>query len=44
MVFLAAVGLLRNSAGGSNSGTAVIALIPVFYIALVGQSAASCTS
>jgi diguanylate cyclase (GGDEF)-like protein len=37
MVFLAAVGLLRNSAGGSNSGTAVIALIPVFYIALVGQ-------
>ncbi len=37
VVFMAAVGLLRNSAGGSNSGTAVIALIPVFYIALLGQ-------
>lgn len=37
LVFLAAVGLLRNSAGGSTSGAAIIALIPVFYTALLGE-------
>jgi diguanylate cyclase (GGDEF)-like protein len=37
LVFLAAVGLLRNSAGGSSSGLAIVALIPVFYLALYGE-------
>ena len=34
LVFLAALGLLRNSAGGISSGVGVVALVPVFYIAL----------
>jgi diguanylate cyclase (GGDEF)-like protein len=34
LVFLAAVGLLRNSAGGINSGAGALAMVPVFYTAL----------
>ena len=34
LIFLTAVALLRSSAGGSNSGAAVVALLPVFYTAL----------
>ncbi len=37
LIFLAAVALLRNSAGGTNSGVAVLSLIPVFYTALFGE-------
>ena len=33
-MFLAALGLLRNSAGGISSGAGVVAFVPVFYIAL----------
>jgi len=38
LVFLAAVAVLRSSAGGINSGAAVVSLIPVFYTALYGRS------
>lgn len=34
LAFLAAVGLLRSSTGGINSGSGMLALIPVFYTAL----------
>ncbi len=34
LIFLAAVALLRSSAGGTGSGAAVVALLPVFYTAL----------
>lgn len=37
LVLLAAIALLRSSAGGINSGVAVISLIPVFYVALLGE-------
>jgi diguanylate cyclase (GGDEF)-like protein len=37
LIFLAAVGLLRNSAGGISSGAAALALIPVFYTALYSE-------
>lgn len=37
VMLLAAVALLRSSAGGINSGAGVIALIPVFYVALLGE-------
>jgi diguanylate cyclase (GGDEF)-like protein len=37
LIALAALALLRNSAGGINSGAAVISLIPVFYTALFGD-------
>jgi diguanylate cyclase (GGDEF)-like protein len=37
LVFLAAVAVLRDSAGGSGSGVAVVSLIPVFYTALYGR-------
>ncbi|MHB8241517.1 MAG: sensor domain-containing diguanylate cyclase [Solirubrobacteraceae bacterium] len=37
LIFLAAVGLLRNAAGGSTSGAAVLSLIPVFYTALFSE-------
>ncbi|HEV7943152.1 MAG TPA: diguanylate cyclase [Solirubrobacteraceae bacterium] len=37
MVLLGAVALLRSSAGGINSGVGVISLIPVFYVALLGE-------
>ena len=39
LVFLAAVGLLRNSAGGSSSGASALALIPVFQTALYSSIA-----
>jgi diguanylate cyclase (GGDEF)-like protein len=38
LIFLGAVALLRHSAGGINSGVAVICLIPVFYTALYSES------
>jgi diguanylate cyclase (GGDEF)-like protein len=38
LLFLAAVALLRNAAGGINSGVAVVSLIPVFYTALYSES------
>jgi K+-sensing histidine kinase KdpD len=34
LIFLCAVALLRHSAGGVNSGMAILALLPVFYTAL----------
>jgi diguanylate cyclase (GGDEF)-like protein len=34
LVFLGAVGELRNSAGGMTSGAGILALVPVFYTAL----------
>jgi diguanylate cyclase (GGDEF)-like protein len=34
LLFLAAVAMLRGSAGGTSSGVAVVALLPVFYTAL----------
>jgi diguanylate cyclase (GGDEF)-like protein len=37
LVFLGAVAVLRDSAGGSSSGVAVVSLIPVFYTALYGR-------
>jgi diguanylate cyclase (GGDEF)-like protein len=33
-IFLVAVALLRSSAGGANSGVAIVALLPVFWTAL----------
>lgn len=38
LVFLIAVGLLRNSAGGISSGASALALIPVFQTALYSRS------
>ena len=38
LLFLAAVAFLRNSVGGTNSGTSALAMIPVFYTALYGRS------
>ena len=38
LVFLAAVGLLRNSAGGTASGASALSLIPVFITALYTRS------
>jgi diguanylate cyclase (GGDEF)-like protein len=32
--YLAAVGVLRNSAGGSNSGVSIVSLLPIFQTAL----------
>lgn len=37
LLFLLAVALLRQSAGGTNSGVGVICLIPVFYTALYSE-------
>jgi diguanylate cyclase (GGDEF)-like protein len=37
VAFLTAVGLLRGAAGGAPSGTSVLAMLPVFYIALSGM-------
>jgi diguanylate cyclase (GGDEF)-like protein len=37
LIFLAAVAFLRSSAGGANSGVAVVALLPVFWTALHGD-------
>ena len=36
LLYLAAVALLRSSAGGFSSGVGVLALVPVFYVALYG--------
>ena len=38
LLFLAAVAFLRNSVGGTNSGTSALAMIPVFSTALYGRS------
>lgn len=38
-VFLGAVALLRDSGGGINSGVAILALLPVFWVALHGSRA-----
>ena len=38
-VFLAAAALLRDAGGGFGSGTATLALLPVFWIALHGSRA-----
>ncbi|HEY2440664.1 MAG TPA: GGDEF domain-containing protein, partial [Solirubrobacteraceae bacterium] len=38
LVFLAAVAVLRNSVGGTNSGASAVAMIPVFYTALYSRS------
>lgn len=39
LVFLAAVAVLRSSAGGINSGVGVLSLIPVFYASLYSKKA-----
>ena len=38
LVFLVAVAFLRNSIGGSSSGTSALAMIPVFHTALSSRS------
>jgi diguanylate cyclase (GGDEF)-like protein len=38
LLFLAAVAVLRGSAGGISSGVAVVSLIPVLYVALYGEA------
>jgi diguanylate cyclase (GGDEF)-like protein len=38
LLFLAGVAFLRNSVGGSTSGTSALAMIPVFHTALYGRS------
>jgi diguanylate cyclase (GGDEF)-like protein len=38
LIFLAALGLLRDSAGGISSGASAVAIVPVFYIALHSES------
>ncbi len=38
LLFLAAVAFLRNSVGGTSSGTSALAMIPVFYTALYSRS------
>jgi diguanylate cyclase (GGDEF)-like protein len=42
LVFLTAVAFLRSSAGGANSGIAVVALLPVFWTALHGDRRQLC--
>jgi diguanylate cyclase (GGDEF)-like protein len=42
LIFLAAVTFLRISAGGSSSGVAVVALLPVFWTALYGDRRQLC--
>jgi diguanylate cyclase (GGDEF)-like protein len=42
LIFLAAVACLRSSAGGANSGIAVVALLPVFWTALYGDRRQLC--
>lgn len=42
LIFLAAVAFLRSSAGGANSGIAVVALLPVFWTALHGDRRQLC--
>jgi diguanylate cyclase (GGDEF)-like protein len=38
LLFLAGVAFLRNSVGGSSSGTSALAMIPVFHAALYSRS------
>jgi diguanylate cyclase (GGDEF)-like protein len=38
LLFLAAVAFLRNSVGGTSSGTSALAMIPVFHTALYSRS------
>lgn len=42
LIFLCAVALLRSSAGGANSGIAIVALLPVFWTALHGDRLQLC--
>ncbi len=42
LVFLTGVAFLRSSAGGANSGIAVVALLPVFWTALHGDRRQLC--
>ena len=42
LIFLLAVALLRDSAGGINSAVGVLALLPVFYTALYSDRAQLC--
>jgi diguanylate cyclase (GGDEF)-like protein len=42
LIFLGAVALLRSSAGGANSGIAIVALLPVFWTALHGDRRQLC--
>jgi diguanylate cyclase (GGDEF)-like protein len=43
LVFLLAIALLRDSAGGVNSAVGTLALLPVFYTALYSTRAQLCT-
>jgi diguanylate cyclase (GGDEF)-like protein len=43
LVFLVAIGLLRDSAGGINSAVGALALLPVFYTALYSSRTQLCT-
>jgi diguanylate cyclase (GGDEF)-like protein len=43
MVFLLAIALLRDSAGGVNSAVGTLALLPVFYTALYSNRVQLCT-
>jgi diguanylate cyclase (GGDEF)-like protein len=43
LVFLLAIALLRDSAGGINSAVGTLALLPVFYTALYSTRAQLCT-
>ncbi len=43
LIFLIAVALLRDSAGGVNSAVGSLALLPVFYTALYSNRAQLCT-
>jgi diguanylate cyclase (GGDEF)-like protein len=42
LVFLIGVAFLRSSAGGANSGIAIVALLPVFWTALHGDRRQLC--
>jgi diguanylate cyclase (GGDEF)-like protein len=42
LIFLISVAFLRSSAGGSQSGVAVVALLPVFWTALYGNRIELC--
>jgi diguanylate cyclase (GGDEF)-like protein len=42
LIFLIAIALLRDSAGGINSAVGVLALLPVFYTALYSDRAQLC--
>ncbi len=38
LLFLAALGLLRNSGGGISTGASAVAIVPIFYVALHSES------